>query len=158
MVVCLVFDIDDTIFVHKSENIDYNAIQADPKLNKQLQNISYPKYVLTNATFSHANIVLNKMGIHHHFEKIYSRDNIPQMKPSYKSAFDIENDISKNYNYNNTFYFFDDLLENLKMGKSRNWITIWIHPLYQYKDKYNFIDYSFPDIYSALNYFNNNNI
>jgi len=152
------FDMDDTLYKHPKDKRKMYNINKSEKLIQLLNNCNYNKYIYTNATYSHANFILNKLGVDDYFEKIYSRDNIPIMKPSYKSAFDIENDISKNYNYKNTFYFFDDLLENLEMGKNRNWITIWIHPLYQYKDKYNYIDYSFPDIYSALNYFNNNNI
>ena len=151
------FDMDDTLYKHPKDKRKMYHINKSEKLIQLLNNCKYNKYIYTNATYSHANLILNKLGIDDSFKKIYSRDNIPEMKPSNKSALDIEKDISKKYN-NNEFYFFDDLLENLKMGKNRNWITIWIHPLYQYKDNYEYIDYSFPDIYSAVQYFNTNNI
>ena len=41
------------------------------------------------------------------------------------------------------------------MAKKLNWITIWIHPLFNTKNKYKFIDYSFPNIYDALYKINN---
>ena len=152
MVVCLVFDIDDTIFIHKSENIDYDGIQTDPKLNKLLQDISYPKYVLTNATFSHANVVVNKMGIHHHFEKIYSRDNIPEMKPSGFCYRSVTRDIAMTLfgNMNNKIIFFDDLLTNLEGAKKQGWNTVWISPNYLESYKFSFVDRAFPTIHDAL--------
>ena len=36
------------------------------------------------------------------------------------------------------------------MAKKKGWTTIWIHPKFNTKDEYNFIDYSFPNIYDAL--------
>jgi len=156
MIVCLVFDIDDTIFVHKSENIDYNDIQADPILDKQLQNIYYPKYILTNATFSHANIVVNKMGIHHHYEKIYSRDNIPEMKPSGFCYRSVTRDISMSLygKIPDQIIFFDDLLTNLEGAKKQGWKTIWISPNYLQSYKFSFVDRAFPTIHDALDKLN----
>ena len=130
-----IFDMDDTLYKHPKDKRKMYNINKSEKLIKLLDNCNYNKYIYTNATYSHANLILNKLGVDDYFEKIYSRDNIPKMKPDDESAHNIENDIFKIYSYNNNkFFFFDDLLENLKMGKNRNWITIWIHPLYQYKD------------------------
>ena len=85
MVVCLVIDIDDTLFVHKTigSNIvtNYGKIRPDYQLKSQLQRIQYPKFILTNATFDHANIILNKLDVVEEFKKVYSRDSIPVMKP-----------------------------------------------------------------------------
>ena len=83
MVVCLVIDIDDTLFVHRSNEMNYDKIRPDYQLKSQLQKITYPKYILTNATYDHANIILNKLDVVDEFKKVYSRDNIPAMKPHY---------------------------------------------------------------------------
>ncbi len=147
------FDMDDTLYKHPKDKKQMYNIHKNEKLIQLLNDCNYKKYIYTNATYSHANFILNKLGIDDYFQKIYSRDNIPEMKPNSQSAFDIEKDISKKYE-SNQFYFFDDLLDNLKMGKKRHWVTIWIHPFYKHKDRYPFIDYSFPDIYSAVQYFN----
>ena len=164
MNICLVIDIDDTLYVHKSGAsrlgfMDYNNILPNIGLSNEIKRIKLPKYILTNATFGHANEILNKMDLDEEFNKIYARNNMPISKPHKECYERVQRDIIRDLNKQvDEYLFFDDLLENLEMGKNRNWITIWIHPLYQYKDKYNYIDYSFPDIYSALNYFNNNNI
>ena len=108
-------DLDDTLFVHGNQRkINYSNIQSDPTLIKLLDNIQYPKYIYTNATFDHANVVLNKMNIDEKFSKIYSRDTIPYMKPNINSAISLENNINyQNNNENKYILFFDDLLENL---------------------------------------------
>ena len=79
---CLIIDIDDTLYVHKSSLMDYHKIRPDYQLKHQLQIISYPKFILTNAMYEHANIIVNKMGVEDEFKKIYARDNMPNMKPS----------------------------------------------------------------------------
>ena len=52
MTVCLVFDIDDTIYVHKSNDMNYDIIRPDYQMKSLLQRIKYPKFVLTNANTS----------------------------------------------------------------------------------------------------------
>jgi len=74
------------------------------------------------------------------------------MKPNIDSAIAIEKDIHMEYNDNNEYVFFDDLLVNLKTVKERKWTTVWISPLYLHKNNYPFIDYAFPDIKSALSF------
>ena len=149
---CYLFDIDDTLhkWVNKKDmyNIDY-----DEELHKLIINTNAINYVYTNATYGHANMILNKYNIHRQFQKIYSRDNLPSSKPDDKSAKIVEKDIKQN-NIQKIF-FFDDLLENLYTGKQNKWITIWISDNYQFKDNYNFVDYAFPDIKTSLHYFNN---
>ena len=158
MVLCFVFDIDDTIYVHKKDiqELNYHTIRPDYQLKSQLQRITHPKYVLTNATFDHANVIVNKMGIDDEFEKIYSRDNIPEMKPSpycYRSvSIDISNSLLGQTV--NEYIFFDDLLCNLEGAKKQGWKTVWISPDYLQSYKYSFINKAFPTLKDALNKLN----
>ena len=151
MVVCLVFDIDDTIYVHKTTLMNYSTIRHDYQLKSQLQRITYPKFVLTNATFYHANLILNKLGIEDEFKKVYSRDNIPQMKP-YPICYDaVEEDICVTLkNNNNEYIFFDDLLVNLESAKDKGWRTVWISPNYIEPYKYPYVDKGFSTLKDAL--------
>ena len=75
------------------------------------------------------------------------------MKPHIKS-FDFvqKNILYQDYNTDskNTFIFFDDLLENLRMAKNLGWYTIWIRPNYHTSNDYDFVDNSYPNIYDAL--------
>ena len=43
---CLIIDIDDTLYVHKSPLMEYHKIRPDYQLKHQLQRISYPKYTI----------------------------------------------------------------------------------------------------------------
>ena len=142
------FDLDETLVYHRNSN-NYNEIKEDKQLTYLLQRVKHPKYIYTNAIYDHANIIVNKLKINYLFTKIYSRDTIPSMKPDINSAISLEKDIEKKHK-RNTYYFFDDLVENLKTAKERKWITIWISPNFQDKYRYPFIDYSYPSIKIAL--------
>lgn len=147
----LVIDIDDTLFVHKSPLLEYHKIRPDYHLKAQLQRIQLPKFILTNATFEHANVILNKMDIVDEFSKIYSRDNIPRMKPSLECYARVKTDICNELNTSvKTYIFFDDLLDNLKNAHIMSWKTIWISPNYKDKPKYPFLDFAYPSLKEAL--------
>ena len=92
------------------------------------------------------------MGLIDLFEKIYSRDTIDYMKPDHKSAYDVHDDISIRDTQPKVIFFFDDRLENLKMGSQFGWYTIWIHPKYTTKSDYNYVNLAFPNIKEALSY------
>ena len=158
MVLCFVFDIDDTIYVHKKniQELNYHTIRPDYQLKSQLQRITHPKYVLTNATFDHANVIVNKMGIDDEFEKIYSRDNIPEMKPSPYCYRSVSIDISDSLfgQSVNEYIFFDDLLSNLEGAKMQGWKTVWISPDYLKSYKYPFVNKAFPTLKDALDKLN----
>ena len=160
MVVCLVIDIDDTLFVHKTlgSNIitDYNRIRPDYQLKSQLQRITYPKYILTNAVFDHANLILNKLDVIDEFKKVYSRDNIPVMKPHRECYDSVRIDIETTLHgqTRNHFIFFDDLLDNLDGAHQRGWRTIWISPSYKESNKYPFVNKAFPTLKDALDKLN----
>ena len=143
------FDMDDTLYIHDKPLV-YEDIREDKVLTQLLYYCPYPKYIYTNATFGHADTILQQMKISDKFIKIYSRDNIPTMKPDINSAIALEKNITKLYPLNNQYYFFDDLLVNLKSVKGRGWTTIWISPLYNTKYKFHFVDFAYPDIKTAL--------
>ena len=151
-------DMDDTLYQHpRNQKLNYN-MSPNNELISLLNECKYSKYIYTNATYNHANIILNKLNLDEQFTKIYSRDTMPLMKPELNSAIDIENNIRnrlENVNQKiHVFNLFDDLLPNLKTGKQRGWMTIWISPLYRSKQNYEYVDHAFPDIKTALLYCN----
>ena len=160
-------DMDDTLYLHNGQ-MDYESVKEDTRLTYLCSQCPHPKYIYTNATFGHADILLQKMKLTDHFKKIYSRDDkirnidntefIYSMKPNNSSLLSVEKSIKlKHNNENNEFYFFDDLLENLHAGKKRKWFTIWISPIFYEKNKYSFVDLSFPNMKIALDYLNRYN-
>jgi len=149
---CLIIDIDDTLYVHKSQLMEYHKIRPDHQLKHQLQRISYPKFILTNAMYEHANTILNKMDVDDEFKKIYARDNMPIMKPSVDCYQKVKNDIIKEIGNTVSHYvFFDDLVENLRGAYLMGWRTIWISPKYKEVHNYTFINTAFPTLKEALN-------
>ena len=122
-----IFDLDDTIIYHPFGIVNYNKIKMDKNLSKILNYLNSPKFIYSNGTYGHVKEVLNNMGLSNTFNKIYARDIIPYMKPYVESFKYIEQDIKKYYNNRNKYYFFDDILDNLKTAKSRGWITIWVN-------------------------------
>ena len=142
MNVCLVIDIDDTLYVHKSTKMDYNNIYPNIDLSNEIQRIKLPKYILTNATFGHAN---------EEFNKIYARNNIPIRKPHKECYERVQRDIMKDLNKQvDEYLFFDDLLENLEGAKEHGWIPIWISPNYKEAYKHPFVYRAFPSLTEAL--------
>ena len=147
------FDLDDTIVIHSlNRNDDMYDLKPDLCLQNLLNDLNLNSYIFTNGTYGHAQLILNNMNLTN-FKKIYARDTIPYMKPNIKSfEFVQKNILYQDYNTDikNTFIFFEDTLENLRMAKNLGWITIWIHPLFNRGPMYSFVDYSFPNIYDAL--------
>ena len=92
--------------------------------------------------------LLYKMNLIDMFDKLYARDTIPFMKPYIESFKFIEQDIKKYYNNRNKYYFFDDRLDNLQTAKTRGWITIWVN--IDFLNKPYYVDYSFPNIHTAV--------
>ena len=151
----LIFDLDDTIIMHNNKRIKYNTIKENPFLTYHLNQCEGEKYIYTNATYGHANIILNNMNILKQFKKIYSRDTINTMKPDIKSAIDIQRDIVNIEKTNeNEYIFFDDQLVNLESAKNLGWKTIWINKDHYLSYKYPYVDKSYSNVINALmNYF-----
>ena len=53
-----------------------------------------------------------------------------------------------------TLKYINDLLPNLEEASKHKWITIWIHPNSHLSGNYDFVDYAFPNIITALIHFN----
>jgi len=157
-----IFDLDDCLIKHRfNKEINYNNIKKNEILNDLLNHCKcHEKYIFTNGTKDHANLILNNMNIINNFNNIFSRNDMkPFMKPNIESYLYVLNNINRSSNFNNhhNYYFFDDQLENLRISKNFNWVTIWIH--YNFLNKPEYVDYSFPNIYQALlclNFFSSN--
>jgi putative hydrolase of the HAD superfamily len=143
-----VFDLDDTIIMHRRQRLVYETIQYDKPMDLFLSSVKGSKYIYTNGTYDHANAVLDQMKISHHFKLIYARDTLDHMKPNPKSFLQVQNDILTRENivtdYN--IYFYDDLLDNLNTAYQFGWKTIWINPHYKDKYKYYFVNQSRPSL------------
>ncbi len=139
------------------ETIIYNytkMFKINNKLNELLKNIKYPKHIITNSRKEHCFISLHSIGIKHNFNIILNADTQPTIKP-YQLIYDHFENLDKR-KYQNIF--FDDKIENLAIPKKKGWITFLINPkkynkIRRNNIKYWCVDYCFPDICTALEYF-----
>ena len=169
MSIIYIFDIDDTLYQINSDEFSYDKLKPSQQLIDNLNNIpsNIPKYILTNATMTHAIRVLNILQIRDQFKLIFSRDSINSMKPNPRCYIRAIKSIMENENINRypdmNILFFDDLEDNLQGAKIFNWRTVLIKNDnsndYSIKNKnyYNqtIIDYKFNNINAGLEYFNN---
>jgi FMN phosphatase YigB (HAD superfamily) len=149
-----VFDIDDTIVLHTNEGNDYYNSNGNTTLRdllSEFENLNC--YIYTNGTFGHGKAIVDNLDLH--VDMIFARDVIPYMKPERRSFMfvnnEIKQDIRKQKKTIKEIIFFDDLKDNLKMAKHFGWTTVLINP--NLKEKENFIDYVFPNIYESIIYF-----
>ena len=151
-----VFDLDDTLVLHKNQIYTslfiYDWIHEDKELTHALDNCKGMKYIYTNGTLGHAIGIIEKMKIRDKFKKVYSRDTIEYMKPHERSVQDVHNDISSIDKGPKVILFFDDRLENLEMAAAQGWYTIWIHPQYSNHAQYNYVNLAFGNIKDALSF------
>jgi putative hydrolase of the HAD superfamily len=62
-------DPDDYLeFVHQ---IDHSPLEPNPALGAAIENLPGRKLILTNGTRKHADAVMRKLEIHHHFEDVF---------------------------------------------------------------------------------------
>lgn len=126
------------------------TFQYDEYLDTLMKNIPYPKHVITNSRNIHCFTTLHLLGIQKHMNIILTADTQPLMKPYLMIYKHFEHLNQKNYQN----IFFDDRPENLIIPKKLGWITVLINPIiYKKKSILSKIDYIFPNIYQALEYF-----
>ena len=121
-------------------------------MNHLLGQINSEKFIFTNGSYSHADLVLDKLENKNLFKDIVSTDMVlDSLKPApimYEAAIE-KFKIKKG----EKVYFFEDSSENLEMAKNRyNWTTVLVDPVSDGK-KAKFIDYRFKTIEEALLFF-----
>lgn len=149
-----VFDLDYTLYsIPKSIEFSYDLLKKDERVNTLLRSYPLRKEIFTNGTLQHAYNVLQKMKMYNIFHRIEARDTLDGLKPN-QAVF--LNFIKKgNIQPNDVVVFFEDTLENLKVAKEFfNWKTVYIYSdLHSNYKKPYFVDFVFPNINTALEYF-----
>lgn len=149
-----VFDLDYTLYsLPKSIGFSYDLLKKDEHVNTLLRSFPLKKEIFTNGTLQHAFNALKKMEMYNIFNRIEARDTLGGLKPN---PVIFLNFIQKgNIQPNDVVVFFEDTLENLKVAKEFfNWKTVYIYSFLKsdYKKPY-FVDFVFPNINTALEYF-----
>lgn len=154
-----IFDLDFTLYqIDKPKNeFTYSDLNYNPRLISNLQKINGRRILFTNANLMHTLACIRILKLEKIFHKVSCRE-LHGLKPhffSYISLYRIAN-IQKE----DKCFFFDDLIENLVAAKNFGWFTILINPTLNEKDYINNqnIDFYFPNINEALDYFLTNDI
>ena len=147
-----IFDLDYTLYQFpRGTPFLYKNLNSDSQLCYLLKKLPCNKLMFTNGTIFHADFCMRKMKITGCFNNVIARDSIQDLKPNQSAfqKFEIFNNITKE----DKCVFFEDSVENLIIAKDRGWITVLVHPDRE-SNRHESIDFYFPNIYLALNYFN----
>jgi len=153
-----IFDLDNTLYRIEPKKFRYELLNSNYYLNNKIKNLVGKKVLYTNGNLNHTLNCMEIMEMNGLFHKICCRE-ITGMKPYLNSYVSLYH--QSKIGLNDTCYFFEDTPINLVQAKKFNWVTILIsdESSLNIKKKYPEIDYIFPDIIDAINYFTlrNNN-
>ncbi|PPR50970.1 MAG: hypothetical protein CFH15_00069 [Alphaproteobacteria bacterium MarineAlpha5_Bin5] len=153
--------IDPDFFLSEVHKLDYSIVDANVKLNKQLQELKGKKIIYTNANMQHTLDILNRLNLSNFFDEIFDikmANYIP--KPEIKPY----QNIIKKYNLNpNSSVMFDDIAKNLVPAKKVGFTSVWIDAGYEnFSDDINaskkYLDYKTSNLLFFLEKVNKGNI
>lgn len=147
-----IFDLDLTLYqLPYGENFSYKKLNNDGQLKYLLRKLPSYRIMFTNGTTFHADTCIKHMNLRKCFHNVIARDSIQDLKPNISAyqKFKALNNISPE----DKCVFFEDSVENLIVAKDQGWITVLISPNIGNKI-HESIDFYFPNIVIALNFFN----
>ncbi len=110
-------------FVHQ---IDHSPLEPNPALGAALEKLSGRKLILTNGTRKHAETVMQKLEIHHHFEDVFdiaAADLDPKPLPQVYQRFLARHDVDAAKSA-----MFEDLARNLETPHALGMTTVLVVP------------------------------
>lgn len=159
-----VFDLDNTLYkmphgmIADGLYFDYSILKNDMTLTNSINKLPGNKVVFTNAMADHCFKSIGKMQLQKCFSKYFHRQ-VSGLKPhpsSYATVIKHTKPQSpQSKDENNKYIFFDDTPINLIMAKKFGWVTVLILNGNSSLPANSHIDFTFPDIKTALNYFIN---
>ena len=152
-----IYDLDLTLYSYKGNpkmnEFNYNKIISPDNLKQNIRSLPGKKLLFTNGNLLHTLACIKKLNLERTFHKIACRE-LTGFKPDIKSYINLYN--IGNLSLKDICYFFEDTVDNLITAKSLGWKTVYIgKKSHHIRRNYLEIDYGFPDITSALVYFQN---
>ncbi len=150
-----------TVYLKTADQWYRRGILRDTRLQNLLSKIPYHKFIITNASRSHATLSLKHLGLMSMFSGMIDANHLSHLKPHAEPYQKAQATEARIYGYPGNDksaipqplqrVFFDDLVENLSYPHKNGWTTVLIgHPKeFRHPD----VTHSFPDIYSALESF-----
>lgn len=147
-----IFDLDYTLYQQKNHNFSYDRLYYSKDLNRILKNLNGRKILFTNGNLFHTLKCVKIMRLEKIFNKVLCRE-LTGFKPDINSYIKLYH--LANVPLDEECIFFEDTIDNLVQAKRFNWTTVLIGNFQNnIKERYSEIDYVFPNIIQALNYFN----
>ena len=160
MTINWIFDLDNTLYdfiENNNDRFNYNNLEHDNQKNNKLKQLKGKRIIFSNGNLLHVLACIRKMKLEKIFHKVSCRE-LHGLKPHYFSYLSLYK--IANLNKDDRCIFFDDLIENLVGAKNFGWITVLINPNTEEKDYLHNqnIDFYFPNIDEALDFFLSNDI
>ena len=112
-------------FLEEVHNLDYSIVSPNLKLAKNLKSLNGKKFIFTNASKKHADIILDKLQITNLFEGIFD---IKMANYIPKPEIQTYEKLIETYNINpNKTIMFDDIAKNLVPASQKGFTTVWIN-------------------------------
>ena len=146
-----IFDLDYTLYQQNGTKFSYNKLYHSKDLNSKINNLNGRKVLFTNGNLYHTLRCIRIMKMEKIFNKILCRE-LTGFKPDINSYIKLYH--LANVPLNEDCIFFEDTIDNLVQAKRFHWTTVLIGDFPEdVKNRYEEIDYLFPTIIHALNYF-----
>jgi putative hydrolase of the HAD superfamily len=117
-------NVDPAPFLDYVHRIDLGLVPADPDLSDRLARLPGRKLIFTNASRIHAERVMERIGIAHHFDDIFdiaAADYIPKPSPAgYETLLRLHGVEGE------TACMIEDLAVNLEPAKALGMKTVWL--------------------------------
>ncbi len=113
-------------FLDYVHNIDLGQVTPDPELNQALSRLQGRKIIFTNGPTSHAEKVLERLSIGHHFEAVFDiigAGYIPKPRPEPYGAL-----VNRHQLKPGETVMVEDLARNLAPAAEMGMTTVWVRP------------------------------
>jgi putative hydrolase of the HAD superfamily len=113
-------------FLEMVHQIDHSPLTPNPALGAAIEKLSGRKLILTNGTREHADAVLERLGIGHHFEAVFdirAADLEPKPRPQVYERFLVRHGVDPNKSA-----LFEDLARNLEVPHALGMTTVLVVP------------------------------
>ena len=121
---------DPDTFLKYVHDIDFSAVQPNPALDAVLSRLPGRKIVFTNADTGHADKVMARLGVAHHFEAVFDiadADYLPKPNPlPYERIVDHYGVTARGA------VMLDDMARNLAPAAAMGMTTVWVRTGYEW--------------------------
>lgn len=116
--------IDPADFLNHVHAIDYSPVPPSPRLDRVLSDLGGRKFIFTNGSVRHAENVMDRLGVTHHFADIFdivAADYQPKPEPEPYRELIRRYDLAPS-----TTVLFEDIARNLAPAAALGMTTVWV--------------------------------